>query len=721
MKNIDHLMNNVLQGFGNLIVTDYGLTILALSESVQLFIKQDVSELLGTPLEDFLFTILGDKYEKFSRTLYALIDQRIPSQVFSQKLRNQYYYFKLSAYKGIVYIEWEEQHRKHIPVSRMNELGFLFDEIYINNWSYLCKALAKLLKFERVFILQVHETGQSSIISEYTRGNNIKLSGTEFDQSFFPSSSLTYYKSLPYRYNPHVTATKQKLYTLDPTIHLLCSQLISMPKLHEIYLKSIGVQAALFFPLYLEGQFWGLVIAQHHKAKKIDLQQRKLCTFIVQSAMSKFENSFKQDLIEQNQQLQEAEATLKQSLVNNKTINCAMVQNMDLLLQMVNADGFAIYNQGDVFFSGITPDVDQFYELIKYLQLHSNKTIFKDYNFRLQHGANFSSPLPFAGILYYTIGKDKDYYLIWFRKETISSIVQLEVYEQAGQDYIKTWEEPICDSAQPWDETDLKFVHSLQNILQDSIVSKATEKQLLTDELQTMNNELEMFTFSLSHDLKNPLSILKMGLQFLSNSGHAISIDKKNEWLKNLRGSVGNIEDIVDNIVQINQTKSSAMVKDPVPMSYTIHKICKEGMLLHDCNHCELKLGTLLPLWGEKSALYQIFLNIINNALKYSQMRKQPILWIESSMDEKQVCYMIKDNGIGIPAKTLPHIFDIFIRASNVHSVQGSGIGLSLVKRIMERLGGLIEIESVEDQGTTVRLYFPIVSPFPSTMLPKPV
>lgn len=706
-----------LQTFGNLIITDASLTVIAASESVCSFTQLTIPHLLGRPLEDFFNPLWNGECSKFIHTIQAVLDKKTPSQVFSKRIHHNRYYFKLSASKGRVYIEWEEQHRKNISVTRMNELGFLFDEIYTNNWNFLCKALQKLVKFERVFVLQVHETGHSHVIAEHQKDHKATFMGKEFSSSFLPEEAMPYYKSLSYRYVPDLEDSYQKLYSLDPDINLLCTKLAPPPKLHQVYLNTLGVRSALFFPLYLEGEFWGLVIAQHSKPKKVDLQHRKLCTFIIESAMSKFENLFKQGLIEHNEQLLAAGHTLKQSLASNKTINCAMVQHLDLLQDMVAADGVAIYNQGDVFFHGDVPGIDLFYELIAYLQNASNKTLFKDYNFRLNHGKNISEALPFAGLMYYSIDTYKDYYIVWFRKEQLSTVVQLNIKEQNKNYAVHTWEQPIHDSARPWDDTDLKFIGYFQQSIKESIVSKATEKQLMTDELRLLNNELEMFTFSISHDLKNPLSILKMGLQFMRNAGETLSQDKKEAWLKNLSGSVANIEDIVNNIVAISQSKTAAMAKDPIPMSYTIKKILQEALLLHGAASCKTHYGRLLPLWGEKSALYQIFLNIINNAVKYSGTSERQKIWIDSTMDQQQVCYTIKDNGIGIPATQLPHIFDIFARADNALAFQGTGVGLSLVRRIMDRLGGLIEVESNEGTGTTIRLYFPITAPFPPSML----
>ncbi|AIM37125.1 hypothetical protein KO02_10810 [Sphingobacterium sp. ML3W] len=125
----------------------------------------------------------------------------------------------------------------------------------------------------------------------------------------------------------------------------------------------------------------------------------------------------------------------------------------------------------------------------------------------------------------------------------------------------------------------------------------------------------------------------------------------------------------------------------------------------------------MLPIWGEKSALYQIFSNLIGNAIKYSTQAPQPQLHIDSYFEDEQVCYTIRDNGIGIPAENIAHIFDIFKRGNNVANIEGTGVGLSLVKRIMDRLGGSIKIESQVESGTAVHLFFPIVEEFPASML----
>src|SRR5690606_1020788 len=106
---------------------------------------------------------------------------------------------------------------------------------------------------------------------------------------------------------------------------------------------------------------------------------------------------------------------------------------------------------------------------------------------------------------------------------------------------------------------------------------------------------------------------------------------------------------------------------------------------------------------------------IIGNSMKYTCHVSGGTIEIDSQLDDKFVIYSIKDNGIGIPKNNLPHIFDMFIRADNAKEYNGSGIGLSLVRRILERINGPILSESAGGKGTHVNLFFPIINQVPNT------
>ena len=120
-------------------------------------------------------------------------------------------------------------------------------------------------------------------------------------------------------------------------------------------------------------------------------------------------------------------------------------------------------------------------------------------------------------------------------------------------------------------------------------------------------------------------------------------------------------------------------------------------------------MGNLYPIQGEGDAVYQIFANLIGNAVKYAVKYKDAYLYIHSESTDKGIVYAFEDNGIGIPEKELRDVFKLQVRGSNTGNIHGSGIGLSLVKDLMEFMGGTVNLSSEVGKGTIMRLYFPFI------------
>ncbi len=224
----------------------------------------------------------------------------------------------------------------------------------------------------------------------------------------------------------------------------------------------------------------------------------------------------------------------------------------------------------------------------------------------------------------------------------------------------------------------------------------------------SFNNDLEMWTYTLSHDLKNPLSIAKMGIQYMQCREEEFARQDKDKWLTMIWEALVNVENIINNTVQLNQARLHGYTVESVSLGAVIQAICQESKLLYNNVHCQFSIGELLPIHGDHGVLYQIFLNIIGNAVKYSARETTPHVEISSEEHGGYLIYQIRDNGIGIPKEDLSSLFQVSSRASNTQNYVGTGLGLSLVKKIMQRLGGDIQLSSEVGQGTIVKLLFPV-------------
>src|SRR5690606_13026124 len=130
MKGINSFSISYLQDFGYLIVANTQLDILGISEGARVWADEDPEEILGSSLEIFFHKIFNISSDSFMQIINELTENRIPRQIITKKINNKFYYFKLSLCDDLLFIEWEEQEKKHILSSKMNELGFLFDHPY---------------------------------------------------------------------------------------------------------------------------------------------------------------------------------------------------------------------------------------------------------------------------------------------------------------------------------------------------------------------------------------------------------------------------------------------------------------------------------------------------------------------------------------------------------------------------------------------------------------
>lgn len=227
------------------------------------------------------------------------------------------------------------------------------------------------------------------------------------------------------------------------------------------------------------------------------------------------------------------------------------------------------------------------------------------------------------------------------------------------------------------------------------------------DAIISFNNELQILAQSLSHDLKNPLSIAKMGTQYIQTKDILTGLEKK-KWTEIILDALIGVESIIGHKIQLNQTRLLTNHNECVSLEKAIGKICLESQMLYNSNNCVFKIGSLEPVYGDEQVLYQIFFNIIGNSVKYSSREKKPVVEIRSTKEQGYVVYTIQDNGIGIPNKELESVFREFRRASNTAGYPGTGVGLCVVKKIMHRFQGNIKLSSVVNKGTTVELSFPL-------------
>jgi len=261
------------------------------------------------------------------------------------------------------------------------------------------------------------------------------------------------------------------------------------------------------------------------------------------------------------------------------------------------------------------------------------------------------------------------------------------------------------------------------------IAADITKLMRYNDALIEKNKELENYVYVTSHDLRSPLvniqgfsTRLKKHTDKIGELIAVAEIDQNTkETLNDIIGmkiphtldyifnSVGKMERMLNSLLQISRTGRIEMSIQQIKMHGLISKVIHTVEFQLQEINATVEIEDLPNCYGDESMLNQLFSNIINNAIKYRYENRPLKINISGVSRYKNVLYRIMDNGIGIPKEHLEKIWYVFYRVDNRH-VQGDGIGLSLVKRIVEKHHGKIWAESTERYGTTFFIELPAVS-----------
>jgi signal transduction histidine kinase len=230
----------------------------------------------------------------------------------------------------------------------------------------------------------------------------------------------------------------------------------------------------------------------------------------------------------------------------------------------------------------------------------------------------------------------------------------------------------------------------------------------MASEIATADKLQNEFITSISHELRTPLTAIKVWSETLRDGGIQDEelVTRGLEVISNEAQRLSNmVEELLDfsNIQKNNKSSSFEKLDLFAEVEETVflfrERANREGLNLR----CVLQ-EDLPPVKGDRNQLRQVFSNILDNAIKYSQ--ELGVIRVEAAAIQDGVQVVISDNGIGISEESLPNVKNKFYRANNLRP--GSGIGLAVADEIVQAHGGTLEVESIPDKGTVVTVTLPI-------------
>ena len=233
------------------------------------------------------------------------------------------------------------------------------------------------------------------------------------------------------------------------------------------------------------------------------------------------------------------------------------------------------------------------------------------------------------------------------------------------------------------------------------------ERELFIKELETKNAELERFTYTVSHDLKSPLITIGGYLGFLEKNGNVGKMELFEHDINRIREATKKMEDLLNDLLELSRV--GRLVNPPEEIGFSM--IVQEAIALvngqvHE-KKVEITVQENLPsVYGDHIRLVEVMQNLLDNAAKYTGDQTHPHIEVGVRQNNGDPIFFVKDNGLGIEEIHYERVFGLFNKL-NPNS-EGTGVGLALVKRIVETHGGRIWIESAgAGLGTTILFTLP--------------
>lgn len=770
-----------IQPHGWLVVVSLGdRSILTISSNVGEFIGYSPQELLGRPLE---IVLAADRFESLCNSLDSSqsIHELVSEVEISCADNEQRFFTVWGHYQGDrLLLEFEPFH----PSSKAHQLSIqsrlnrtVITLQAASNTQQLLEQIVDEIRhytaFDRVLAYQFDDNGSGNVLAE-SKGEQLpSYVGLRFPAVDVPVEARDLYARCHIRYVRDVDATEIELLSTEDSLstedrlsskdrfstedqHAAKDQLSvdnsssdsPLDLTHSIlrspdpcctqYLKNIGVASQLFVSLIHNDRLWGFVSCHNATAKTVDAETLSTCELLGQIASMQLANVSQTEDRLYRHQLQSVRAEFIRATRNADTLEEALFNQGDLLLNMVGAEGAAFCIDGQISLHGETPTVGQIQALLRWLKAPNDtegrlRSMLADDVFATHHLASIYPEAEHftdtaSGLLLLWISRTQNSAILWFRPELLRTIdwagnpseswsSDSGSLELTPRNSFEMWKETVRLQSAPWQLCEIESVNELRNSLVNLVIAKLEELAQINRELERSNGELDSFAYAASHDLKEPLRGIHNYSTFLledyADQLDEGGIDRLNTLVR-LTQRMDNLIDVLLQFAQIGREELKIQLVDLNDIARQAIELVTVGR--RDINPTFAIPRSLPSLHCDPLLMERVLSNLFSNALKYTnrpdihveigyltpdEFHQQGMELPEGELLLSPAIY-IKDNGIGIRQRHLNTIFRLFKR---LHAQKkyggGTGAGLTIVKKIVERHGGRIWVTSEYGVGST--------------------
>jgi signal transduction histidine kinase len=244
-------------------------------------------------------------------------------------------------------------------------------------------------------------------------------------------------------------------------------------------------------------------------------------------------------------------------------------------------------------------------------------------------------------------------------------------------------------------------------------VTEIVETQLrIQDALQLAQNANQMknrFISMVSHEFRTPLAVIRSTAETLRDFYDRMNAEQRLRRFMTIDAQIARIGAMLEDLLTLGKLESSSVTlsQELLDLNTWLDSLLEEFVAAHQTHRIATQIEQELLVVADRTLLRQILTNLLSNAIKYSGASN--LVELKVWKVDRELWMEVRDYGIGIPTEDLDHLFTEFKRASNVGTIQGTGLGLVIVHRAVSLQGGTIDIQSTLGTGTTVTISMPVI------------
>ncbi|GAB3935432.1 ATP-binding protein [Mucilaginibacter myungsuensis] len=707
------------------------LNITYISQNIADFIKDNAQNWLGKNINDLQKILLPGLS---AQQLNQLINLGIGSKNFESinpynlELNGDPYFLILTQSDGNIILEFEPTD-SDLDVDVQRSIGRSVSEILTGKnlnaiLTNAAREIKKIIQYDRVMIYRFNEDEHGEVVAEVKNDDLEPFMGLHYPASDIPKQARQLYKLNLTRIIADVNTDASPIVTFEQgqPLDLTHSVLRAVSPIHIQYLKNMGVASSFSISLIAHGELWGLVACHNYTPRFINFKAREAAKLVGQILSSALE--YRQDeedteqLVALNSAANEISARLKSDKsTSGSTIVAALTKGDVNVADITNGSGAAVIIDGVLSVLGHTPTGEQIIEIAGWLKANMADSIYYTHRFPEVFSPAKAYSATASGILACALSKDLSEMIIWFKPETITTISwagnpekpaepgENGIMQLSPRNSFETWEQIVKNTSARWTNEEVSTVLKIREEVIYAINRRANEIRLLNERLQLAYEELDTFSYTISHDLRTPLSSVKSYSEFLLATNKSLD-DKAKEILNKIVAGADKMNMLIKEILNYSRVGRAEIEFNKIDMTALIGEVAKEVTNAVKSDNLQLTIGDTPNIYGDQTMIMQVFTNLINNAVKYSSRSNPSIVEVKGRVEDQETIYSISDNGVGIDVNYFSRVFELFKRMDNAKDYEGTGVGLAIVKRIVEKHHARIWFESKLGSGTVFYISF---------------